>query len=374
MNLCSILACHAQSRPQKIAIRHGSTTLSYLALWQSIENFAACLDQHGVARGNKVGLALKDHIDHVILHYAVARLGAVIVPLDHRWTDAEIRRTADAFATTIVITESDRPLAELATLTRELLHEENDVRSLPRLVETEELPLLISLSSGTTGRPTGALVTHTQMYERFVSQWATIGFNADDRFIALTPLYFGAGRSFAMSFLAAGAELILDPPPHEPQDMIDAINHCNATATFLVPTLLRRLLPLAADATLLLPKLQCLLISGAALYADEAREIMQRISPNLTGYYASSEGGGISVLNSCEFLDHADSVGHATFRTEVGIVDEAGSPSPAGETGRLRYRGPGVARVFIDSDGVVDDGDPAGWFYPGDLATRATMG
>ena len=57
------------------------------------------------------------------------------------------------------------------------------------------------------------------MCQCFISQWVSLGFNAQDRFLGLTPLFFGAGCSFAMSFLAAGAAVILDPPPHGPEEL-----------------------------------------------------------------------------------------------------------------------------------------------------------
>ena len=157
--------------------------------------------------------------------------------------------------------------------------------------DQDDLPLLISLSSGTTGKHKGSLVTHGQMYQRFVGQWVTIGFNSQDRFLGLIPLFFGAGRSFSMAFLAAGATVVLDPPPHEPHELVIAVNASRANVTFMVPTQLRRLVPLHKD-ELLLPGLNKLLISGAALYPAEAGEMRRKVNPGLTGYYTSNEGGG----------------------------------------------------------------------------------
>ena len=97
-------------------------------------------------------------------------------------------------------------------------------------------------------------------------------------------------------------------------------------------------------------------------------------NPGLIGYYASSEGGGISVLDTGEFGDYAHTVGRATFRTKVQVVDDRDRPVNAGETGRLRYRGPGVARRFIDADGKEKVVNPEGWFYPGDLAAKLDSG
>ena len=374
MNLASILRCHADSHGDKTAIEYHNERIGYLELWQRLQGYAAYLHERGIRSGDRVGLALKEHPSHLILHYALARIGAVILPLDQRWTSAEKAGGAAAFRAKLLILEEDADTPaghETLRLNQDL--QQADPARLPAMPDHPDLALLISLSSGTTGRPKGALVTHEQMYQRFVSQWVTIGLNSRDRFLALTPMFFGAGRSFSMAFLAAGATVIIDPPPHEPEQLVAAVNESGATVTFMVPTQLRGLLPLHKDG-LLLPRLEKLLIGGAALHPLEAGEIHRRVNPGIIGYYASSEGGGISVLNTDEFDDYSHTAGRATFRTEVQIVDSGDRPVKPGETGRLRYRGPGVAGRFIDADGTEHATNREGWFYPGDLAEKTDSG
>lgn len=374
MNLASILRCHADSHGDKTAIEYRHERISYLELWRRVQGCAAHLHEQGIRPGDRVGLALKEHPSHLVLHYAAAHLGAVVLPVDQRWTPGEKALNGSAFNAKLLILEEDAEAPDgQETLTLDRNWQETNPDRLPPMPDNADLTLLISLSSGTTGRPKGALVTHEQMYQRFVSQWVTIGFNSRDRFVGLTPMFFGAGRSFGMAFLAAGATVIIDPPPHEPHELVTAINASRANVAFLVPTQLRGLLPLHED-ELLLPGLEKLLVSGAALYPAEAAQVRAKVCPGLIGYYASSEGGGISVLNTAEFDDYAYTAGRATFRTDVQIVDERGAQVATGETGRLRYRGPGVAARFIDSDGTEQTVNPEGWFYPGDLAAKLDSG
>lgn len=374
MNLASVVRLNAANHGRKTAILFGDATISYAKAWRSIERLAAGLFQEGVRPGDRVGLAMKDHPTHLLAHYAVARLGGVILPIDHRWTDAEKSDAAKTFAAKLVLTDGDG-IAGTTTLTLKEDVEEADVAALPATDEDGDRPLLISLSSGTTGKPKGALVTHRNLYERFVSQWVAIGFDSRDSFALLTPLYFGAGRSFGMCLLAAGGTVRLAPPPLKPEQILSVLRAPGVTATFLPPTLLRRLLPLHEDgAGPLLGNLQYLLVSGEPLYAGEAAECRQKICGNLVGYYASSEGGGVSVLASTDFAEHAATVGIPTFRTEVEIVDADGNALGESSVGRLRYRGPGVATRFLDSDGGERDAGPEGWFYPGDLAEKLPTG
>ena len=368
MNLANALRVNAENHGGRTAIRFRGDVISYREARRLVRARAAQLNAAGSVPGDRGGLAMQDHPVHLLAHFAVAWLGAVIVPVDHRWTHAEQRRAVNAFGVKLLLTDGV-PIDGVATATPE-----------PGVEAHAEPPAdlsgadaLVSLSSGTTGRPKGALVTHENLYERFVAQWAAIGYDARDCFGLVTPLFFGAGRSFAMSLLTAGGSVMLAPPPIKPPAIAEALADPGVTAAFLPPTLLRRLLPLC-DGKPLLANLDYLIVSGEPLYADEARECREKICPNLVSYYASSEGGGISVLGSTDVEAHADTVGIPMFRTEVSIVDGDDQPLGDNQVGRLRYRGPGVATRFLDEDGALREAAADGWFYPGDLAERLPGG
>ena len=161
MNLANVVREHAEQRGNKTAIRFRDELISYAELWSEIERIASWLHQRGVAKGDRVGLSMAEHPQHLAAHFAVARLGAVIVPMDHRWTGKEKAAAAHAFRVKVIMTDADH-LSGTHT------------GDLPAIDDADS-DLLISLSSGTTGRPTGALVTHRNLYERFVSQWHAIG-------------------------------------------------------------------------------------------------------------------------------------------------------------------------------------------------------
>lgn len=371
MNLADVLRINAANLGDRAAIIAGSETISYRDAWRIVRSLVAEFENHGVGAGDRVGLAMADHPVHLLAHFAVAYLGAVIVPIDHRWSDSEKSRAADAFHVTLVATDG-QAIDGVAAAIR-LDGSQTLTPTLAEPAPGKHRDLLISLSSGTTGRPKGALVTHENLYERFVSQWVAIGYDSRDCFAVVTPLFFGAGRSFGMSLLTAGGSVLLAPPPYRPPELLESLSRPEVTAAFVPPTLLRRLLPLY-DSAPLLGNLDYLVVSGEPLYADEAGECLEKLCPNIYSYYASSEGGGISVLKASEIREHADSVGIPTFRTDVEIVDENGNALPDGQVGRLRYRGPGVAMRFLDEDGNENAAGVDGWFYPGDLAERLPGG
>jgi acyl-CoA synthetase (AMP-forming)/AMP-acid ligase II len=357
--------------PARPAIVCADEVVTYEQLDLAVKAIAAQLHAAGVRQGDCVGLAMKDHPTHLIAHYAVAFLGSVILPIDHRWTISEQQAAALAFRAKIVVTDGlSYPCVPVCTVQR-------DTRAAtPALVPADgPLDLLVALSSGTTGKPSGAYVTQRQMYERFVAQWVTIGFDSNDCFAVVTPLYYGAGRSFAMSMLAAGGTVWLAPPPHEDAGLVELLRRPTISATFLPPTMLRRLLLLARTGkSVHLPNLRYVIVSGEPFRRVEAEKCRDAITSRLFGYYASSEGGGICVLKPEELVDYAHTAGRPIFGVEVQIVDDEGREAAPGTAGRVRYRGPGVADRILDGEGLPVPSEAPGWFYPGDLAVRLESG
>ena len=366
MNLASILLTHAVSRPHHPAIVDGDNSLDHATVARLAGHYAARLAAAGVVAGDLVGLALRDTPDHLILHYAVAWLGAAIVPIDHRWTVPEKQAVAQAFACRFVVTGEDHPPLGVPLLVFDAAWRGDEMPP-PLMVDREDLPVMLSLSSGTTGRPSGSLVSHRELYARWIAQWVGIGFNGRDRFLLATPLYFGAGRSFGMSFLAAGGTVIFCPPPFKSQQLIDAANAHGATVIFLVPTQIRGLLEIWQGDGPALPSVRLLVTSGSAIAAHEREKVMTRLTPGFVDYYGTSEGGGISVLMPVEQLEFADTVGRPAFRVEIEIIDGEGKAVQPGEVGRLRYRGPGVSRHMVSAEGKHTSSEGA-WLEPGDLA------
>jgi len=170
MNIANVVRINASNHGNKPAILFGKRCLSYAELWRDIEAVAGLLRDAGVQRGDRIGLSMKDHPLHLIAHFSVARLGAVVVPVDHRWTENEKRTAARAFRTKLVLTDGDSiEGVTTATLDDSALQVQRE--SLPD-IDDRDCDVLISLSSGSTGKPKGALVTHSNLYERFVSQWS----------------------------------------------------------------------------------------------------------------------------------------------------------------------------------------------------------
>ena len=363
MTLSLRLRQHACYKPRRAAIVEPRRSIDYAQLDRMVDFSCHALRTRGIARGQLVGLSLRDRAEHLVVLLAMSRLGAVVLPLDPRWTNDETQRVCDNFGATTLLCDRIEGASGWTPLTDADFGESASRYDDPQV--TLDSPMLLSLSSGTTGMPKGPRVSQGKFIERFMVFWIDLGLSAADRFVTATPLYFGGGRAFALAMIYAGGSSLLICPPYRPQEFVDFANAQCATATFLVPTLLTRLLALAKDGELLLPSMNVLISSGAALHAPEQREIRRRISPRLFQYYSSTEGGGCSVLTPDAFEGHPDSVGQPCFGVDVQVVDESHLPLSPGNVGRVRYRSPASADHYYKGDESAAFHE--GFFYPGDL-------
>ncbi len=365
MNLADALDIHARARPSHPALIEGNQELTHAQFAHRVRRMAAWLHGQALPAGQPVGVCLRDTTQHVVALYAMARAGIAILPMDVRWTVQEQCNVASHFGACLVLIEPD--MALLPGLRCMQPGESDEVGIV--FASDAKAPFVLSLSSGTSGRPKGPLIEHRHFLARFRTHWINLGLNGRDRFICATPLYFGGGRTFAMSVLFSGGTLILKPPPCAPQDLITCVASEQATSLFLVPTQLRRLLALDDAALAPLQGLNLLFSSGAPLSPAERVAIRDRLCPRFFEYYASTEGGGISLLTPDDIATHGQTVGRPVFAVEVEVVDAQDRTLPPGETGLLRYRGPACATAYhCDSDASAE-AFRQGWFYPGDLAS-----
>jgi acyl-CoA synthetase (AMP-forming)/AMP-acid ligase II len=348
-------ACAVADRP---AIVHGERVLRYRDLDALVRRTAAHLYSLGLVPGEVVGVALRDTLEHIVIIAALARAGIVLLPLDWRWTAEEKARVALHFGARRVFEE---PAIDARW------HEAVATADADARFPDADVPLLMSLSSGTTGRPKGPRIRHSQFTARFRVFWINLGFNSQDRFLSATPLYYGGGRTFPLAMLYMGATVYLLPPPYEPDELCEAVARHRITNLFLVPTLIRRLMGLPDEKLAPLQRLRLLLSSGAALHPDERKEIRRRVCPSFVEYYSSTEGGGVSFLTPEDPEQFGGSVGRPVFGVEVQCVDEAHRPLPPGSVGRIRYRGPAVADGFWNDPEASREAFRDGWWYPGDL-------
>ncbi len=363
---------NARRKAATPAIEWPAGKLTYGDLAPLILRTSFHLRSLGVGVGDPVAIALGDHVDHLVALLAVAAMGAVILPIDVRWTETEKAAVAHAFGAVLALVDDGAtPIADLANSANDAAWHSSVAAApldLDLFVRGRARPLALSLSSGTTGRPKGPLATHGHILNRLYIYTASLGFGSTDRFMVASPLYFGGARYMSLAYLCLGGTLVLYPPPYTPRGLIDAMQQHDITSLFLVPTILRRLLETPFEGEMMFPRLRRLVSSGAVLHADERRAVKQKICGNFMNFYSSTEGGGVSVLDADAPDELSGSIGRVVLGTEVEVVDDQHQPVATGSTGRVRYRGGSVAAGYHLDPEASKEAFRDGWYYPGDLA------
>lgn len=368
-NVTCALASNAQRRPHHPAVIQRGEALDHLALELRVQKYAGALREHGVRQGEIVAVSMHDTIDLIAIIFAIMRLGAILLPMDCRWTAAERNAVVAAFEATALVTDTPLEATPGARSIEIYARWKADAETAPAVTgwsTTAESPLLLSLSSGTTGIPKGPLVTHGLYMSRLYYETLSAATTQDDINMCALPMYFGAGRNITLQNVMIGATVVLFPPPYDVEDLVKEIHHRHVTSVFLVPTILRRLLKLPNVEPPLFPGLRALFSGAAPLYEEEARQIRKLLTPKLYVSYGTTEAGVVGYLPEHDGTK-LGSVGLPAFLCDLQIVDDQHRPVPHGEVGRVSFSTPAVPDGFYNNPEATAESFHEGRFLPGDL-------
>ena len=371
MNLSAAITHHALIRPHHPALVEGSGTLTYAMLECEVDTTARQLAEVRIQAGDRVGICLKEGSEFLIALFAVARLWAVVVPMDWRAPEPERRRIAEALGLQLLICEPGAAGSIKCAIAWPAL------RSMPAgsvpLREVHGLngdaAFLIALTSGTTGRPKGLVVSHQGQLLRNLRTRIDLGCGPEMRYLLSTPLAHAAGRNKCIGCLISGNTVIIRPPLFRAEELVEAAARYEVTDLYAVPATARLLLRLDARAGMLFPRLHRLVLGAGPVSTEDRAAALRQMSPNTYLSFGASGFSTIALLRPEEVAAHPGSVGRPTFLTEVQMVDESSQPVPAGCEGRLRCRGPGIASEIIGGDPDAEETEflRDGWYYTGDI-------
>jgi acyl-coenzyme A synthetase/AMP-(fatty) acid ligase len=375
MNIARRILGYAKTRPDAEALIDGGRSITYGELAELVSRTSAHLGNLGLTARDRVGVCLKDTADYVLALLAIARLGAVAVPLDWRARPVENARLIAAAAIKLVLIEHDSPpLAACPSVALDRAWHRAIAQGKPQDEWSSDWhePFIISASSGSTDAAKLTLMTHLQYHFAMVGMLELLGLSGRHRYLNTAPLYYAHGRNSCIAHLLRGDCVILYPSLFDGAEYIEVARRYRATVGVVVPTMLRRLLALKGFGTLLLPELSALFCGGAPLHPEEKHEALRHLTPNFQPSYGTSETLVISVLRPEAIAERADSVGQPHSLAELEVVDDEDRPLPAGAAGRLRYRAPGLASPLPGTG--AEAAFRGGWFYPGEIAQLDKLG
>lgn len=380
MNLSRIFEHWAGMTPGKCAVHLHGVEVTYAQLWGRIENATATLSvRHSVKEGERIAWLGLNHPDFIVFLMALARLGAIAVPLNMRLATPELvailRQSGtrllfrdEAFADAGAAAARAAGIAVAATST---LVDDAAPRDTP-LAGGDDSPVMIVYTSGTTGAPKGALHTQANLLWNIASATAAQDITAADHVLNALPMFHVGGLCIqTLPVLAAGGTVTLHAR-FDPAAWIADVSARRPTLSLLVPATLKAILahpdwPLADLSSLRL------LNTGSSTVPLSMIEAVQARGVPVSQVYGATETGPVSiVLRAGDAFGHAGSTGKPAMHVEVRLVNADGKDAVTGETGEIYIRGKNVVAGYWN-----DPGNPAfadGWFRSGDLAYRDSEG
>lgn len=390
MTLCSVVAESAQRYPDRQAVVFGDNRLTYGQLWDETRRYAAVLRERGVGPGDTVALLMPNVPDFPRVYFAALALGATVVPVHALLVAPEIAYVLRDCRASVLIAAA--PLLQAGAKAAEtadvpVLATMGDAPGVdaPRLdllaasatpIDTyvqrqPDDPAVILYTSGTTGTPKGAVLTHLNMtMNAVVTATSVIDLASDDVQMAALPLFHSFGQTVVMnaSFLV-GASIVL-VPRFEPGLALAMMVEEKVTVFAGVPTMYIALLA-AARADERRPKLRVAVSGGSALPVAVIDKVSQVFGVDIYEGYGLSESSPVATFNQRIYGRKAGSIGRAVWGTDAAIaradVEDRIDFLPAGEIGEVVLRGHHIFSHYLGNPDATAAVKVDGWFRTGDL-------
>ena len=389
MDLSRIIERWAGFQPDRTAVHFQGRDLSYAQLWANIEaasaGFAARL---GVGRGERVAYLGYNHPEILVLLFALSRIGAMLVPLNFRLAPPEHQAILEHAGAKWLLAEpgyfehAEKLRAALPGLSLLALEGAREgwldwraacasARPVPATGADAD-PALIVYTSGTTGRPKGAVHTQSGLIWNAINSTHYHDLTSRDHVLTVLPMFHVGGLCIqTLPALHAGASVTLHPR-FDPGVWIADVAARRPTLTLLVPATMRAIVDHPAWKGADLSSLR-MAAAGSSTIPDSLIEAFHARGLTVTQIYGSTETGPVSIyLRAEDARRKAGSAGKAAIHAEIRLVDERDAEVPQGKVGEILVRAPNVMQGYWK-----DPENPAfrdGWFRSGDLAYRDEEG
>jgi acyl-coenzyme A synthetase/AMP-(fatty) acid ligase len=365
-NLIERIQQTALRKPAAPAFIHGNQVLNYGQFYASLCVTAKKLHESGIRDGDVVGLTMDQSPLHCVAMLSLARLGATFVSISPALSNPDKAELARKYGVNKVVSlwEGGR-MEGLAFIRLEAISVAGNERNLD-FVEfwpQAETPLLIILTSGTTGDRKGILYTHADMLDRIGRTLYDCG--ADSRLIP-PDLHLALGSVIAIGVLCAGGLLVM-PNAADIADLVKAINLYGVTHVLFTPQLAMRLDGVLKEEGVAFPSVRHLRILGDAPTPKLLRALRTKFTPEVYAPYGLTEFGIVSMATPETLATWPDSAGRIQPWMQLEIVDPDGKPVPAGEKGEIRLKVDRMPAAYFRDEENSGLRFHDGWFHPGDI-------
>lgn len=414
LNLASIIEHHARLNPKKEAVIFGETRINYSTLNSMANRVANALGEMGIGYGDKVALSCPNLPYFPIVYYGILKAGAIVVPLNVLFQPREIKyhlEDSDAKAVFVFEGTDELPMGKMVkaafdevetcenlivmcaepsmnspieghkTLTQITYDKPTDFKTIPTKPDDT---CLILYTSGTTGTPKGAELTHSNIYWNAVVAFNlhVPGLNYKDgkqkTCLITLPLFHTTGMTAQMNAQMFGGHRIVLLPRFEPHTALEAFKTESINFWTGVPTMYWAILKYVEendiDVTPYAESMEILSSGGAAMPVEVMKQFQEKFTCRILEGYGLSETSPISTFNHPQAESIPGTVGQAIFGVEVKCVDDNDVEVPRGERGEVVMRGHNIMKGYYNRPEATAEAMRNGWFHSGDIGVMDENG
>lgn len=389
LNFASVLDHNAARTPEKVVVTTESRQLTNRELHERVSALAAGLQHLGIGRGDVVALLLYNRAELLEMLLAANRVGAAVLPLNHRLSAAEWHYILEHAQAVALLTEPEflsqvESMSDLPALKHQLLLADTapgswtvfeDLVTAHRGtlmsavdVDGDELHRLM-YTSGTTSRPKGVKLTHNNLLWKNVGHILEFGLTEHDRTLICGPMYHVGGLDLpGIGTLHAGGSLVL-LHRFDAAAVLTTIAQERPTNIWLAPAMMNALLQHPNLPNTDVSSLRFIIGGGEKM----PEPLISRITEAFPNAWFSDAYGltetlaGDTFNDSDHMLSKAGSVGRPVAHLQVRIMRDDDTPAAAGETGEIALRGPKVFSGYWRDEEATSRALKDGWFYTGDI-------
>ncbi|QED49510.1 o-succinylbenzoate--CoA ligase [Cytobacillus dafuensis] len=368
----------AQINPDRIAVISENEQISYKEMDQRVRSVASFLEQKlGMTKGDRIAILSQNSLEYIVLLFAIAKMECIAVPLNLRLTANELIFQLNDSETKVLFAEE--PFLQMAKSLQEQTKIEDvvPIESISHLEcplnysfssINESAPFIICYTSGTTGKPKGAVLTQNNMFWNAINNMLTIDLTSKDRSIVLLPLFHIGGIGlFAFPSLFTGGTIII-PGKFEPIKVLSMIEEHRATIVMGVPAIHSALLACPSFDTTNLQSVRWFYNGGAPCPHELIQAFTDKGFLFGQGFGMTETSPTVFLLSEEDAKRKKGSIGKPAMYCDIKLVNSQGCEVGNGEVGELVVRGPNVMKEYWNRPIATNETIKDGWLYSGDLA------
>nr|BFD58138.1 long-chain fatty acid--CoA ligase [Bdellovibrio sp. CKG001] len=377
--------------PQNIAIQDGDTgrEFSYARLFELANKGAKLLQQNfHVGQGDRVAVLATNELEYVFLFFALQRLGAIMVPINFRLTQREVRHIlTDSAPKLVVLQENLNHLIEdLSTdvVPQKLFLQGSDSfasaleafsdSSETAFLPTEEDPVMILYTSGTTGSPKGAVLTYKMLFWNSINTTLRLNISQTDCTVIFLPFFHTGGWNVLTTpFIHRGAKVVF-LKKFDADQILRLSEEQKATLLFGVPTTMDMMARSPLFKSVDLSRIRYAIVGGEPMPLELIKTWDKKGVPVRQGYGLTEFGPNVFSLNEEDAIRKIGSIGFPNFYIDAKVVDNEGHELGSNQVGELVLRGPMIMQGYWNNEKATQETIKDGWLHTGDLVRRDEEG